>query len=638
MSNSVLTNLSWLPEPPADFGVRLKALSNKPGPIGEEARFLASHGLDENKLTRLARLLIARGTEALALTPLQPFRLGIIGNATTHFLVPALIATAARHGLALECIEANFAQVMQEALSAESDINRASCDAVLLAIDQRGLPLGCEPGDALGAEHAVDTALGYLDQLRLGIRQFSGATCIVQSVAREPDLQFGSLDLGLPGTKRAVTASFNQQLAQRIASSDDLLLDVAGLAESVGLSDWHDQGLWDIGKIPFSNTFLPIYADWVCRLIGAIRGKSRRCLILDLDNTLWSGVIGDDGLEGILIGQGDATGEAHLRVQETALALRRRGVVLAVSSKNHDEVARSPFRQHPEMLLREEHLAVFQANWNDKATNIKAIAEELQLGLDAMVFLDDNPAERALVRSMLPMVAVPELPADPALYARTLLAAGYFESLAYSNEDRQRADFYQNNAKRVGLLQSSGDLTAYLQSLNMAIQFQSFDPIGRQRIAQLISKSNQFNLTTRRYTEADVARMEVDPDLFTLQVRLSDTFGDNGMISVVICEKNQRTWEIGLWLMSCRVLGRGVEQAVLQELIQCAQNEGANRLTGSYIPSGRNKLVEDHYKKLGFELLERDAQGRTSWSLTLDNLTLRPLPMTVVRQSDMETI
>jgi FkbH-like protein len=636
MSNDLFSTLAWLPAAPADFGAEIKALHAAPAPIGQQLRHLAGHALDENKLSRLAKLIIARGAESDALEPLIPFRLGVVSHATSHFLVPALIATAARHGFALECIEADYGQVMQQALAADSEINAARCDAVLLAIDHRGLPLSSEPGDMAAADHAVDLALAYLDNLRQGLRQFGGATSIVQTVPRMVEPEFGSLDLSLAGTHRQVTAAFNQQLARRIGASDDLLLDVAGLAESVGLADWHDTGLWNIGKIPFANQFLPAYAELVCRLIGALRGKSRRCLILDLDNTLWSGVVGDDGVEGILLGQGDATGEAHQHLQRVALQLRRRGVVLAVSSKNHDEIARRPFREHPEMLLREDHIAVFQANWNDKATNIEAIAKELALGLDAMVFVDDNPAERALVRRMLPEVAVPEMPADAALYARTLLAAGYFESIGYSPEDRQRADFYQNNAKRVSLHHAAGDLGTYLQSLNMTIQFQPFDAMGRSRIAQLISKSNQFNLTTRRYNEAEVAAMESDADLYTLQVRLSDVFGDNGMISVVVCRKHGGSWDIELWLMSCRVLGRGVEQAVLQELAQSAMNDGATRLTGRYIATERNQLVADHYPKLGFTELASHEFGVTDWELDLHDLTFKPLPMTVVRQGALQ--
>ncbi len=362
-----------------------------------------------------------------------------------------------------------------------------------------------------------------------------------------------------------------------------------------------------------------------------MRGKSRRALILDLDNTVWGGVIGDDGLEGILIGQGDPVAEAHLSVQQTALQLRDRGIVLAVSSKNEDETARLPFRQHPEMLLKEEHIAVFQANWNDKASNIQAIAQELNLGLDAMVFLDDNPVERNLVRRHLPQVAVPELPEDPALYARTLLAAGYFDAVAFSKEDRERADFYRNNARRVALKEKVGDIDAYLASLSMRITFQPFNDIGRARIAQLINKSNQFNLTTRRYTEAEVQEIQGDSSCRTLQVRLSDTFGDNGMISVVICREQGEDWLIDTWLMSCRVLARKVETAVLQELLRQARTAGVRRLTGWYRPTERNKMVEEHYSKLGFEAVGLAEEGGTLWTLEVATAPVVEVPMVIER-------
>ena len=296
---------------------------------------------------------------------------------------------------------------------------------------------------------------------------------------------------------------------------------------------------------------------------------------------MWGGIIGDDGIEGIVLGQGNATGEAYLEVQRTALALRDRGVVLAVSSKNDDATARLPFRGHTEMLLQEDHIAVFQANWDDKATNIAAIASALSLGTDAMVFLDDNPVERGLIRKSLPEVAVPELPPDPAYYARTLSAAGYFEGIAFSTEDAARGDAYQANARRVELRERVGDLEGYLASLEMQIDFRPFDAPGRARIAQLVNKSNQFNLTTRRYNEAEIAAIASDPACFTLQVRLVDTFGDNGMIGVNVCrEISAAEWEIDTWLMSCRVLGRRVEQMVLREILQHARGRGVERIAG----------------------------------------------------------
>jgi FkbH-like protein len=314
-----------------------------------------------------------------------------------------------------------------------------------------------------------------------------------------------------------------------------------------------------------------------------------------------------------------------------ALDLRRRGIVLAVSSKNTDEVARLPFERHPEMLLKLDHIAVFQANWNDKATNIQAIAEELSLGLDAMVFLDDNPAERGLVRKLLPEVAVPELPDDAAYYARTLAAGGYFEAVAFANEDLKRAGYYQDNAKRANLQKQVGGVDAYLASLDMTITFQPFDATGRARIVQLINKSNQYNLTTRRYTEPEVAAAQSDPDVFTLQVRLADIFGDNGMISVVICRREDPvTWNIDTWLMSCRVLGRRVENMVLRELIEHAREAGVRKLKGVYKPSGRNALVVGHYSKLGFSRTGEDETGLTEWELLVDAPLPDAAPMKVV--------
>jgi FkbH-like protein len=285
------------------------------------------------------------------------------------------------------------------------------------------------------------------------------------------------------------------------------------------------------------------------------------------------------------------------------------------------------------MLLREDHIAVFQANWNDKATNIKAIAEELALGLDAMVFLDDNPSERGLVRRLLPQVAVPELPDDPSLYPRVLMAAGYFEAVTFSAEDRQRADFYRDNARRIALQKQAGDVEAYLASLKMVIRFRPFDVVGRARITQLINKSNQFNLTTRRYTEAEVQEMGSDPDCYTLQVSLADIYGDNGMISVVICRRQDSDWRIDTWLMSCRVLGRRVENAILRELIAAARERGITRIIGAYRPTPRNKMVEDHYPKLGFSPLCQNTDGSTDWELNLARTadTEAPIPMTVER-------
>ena len=411
--------------------------------------------------------------------------------------------------------------------------------------------------------------------------------------------------------------ALNEKIAGIASATGSLLVDVDGLAGLVGRGAWYMPSEWNSAKLPFGSDFLPLYADHVARVIAARRGRSRKCLVLDLDNTLWGGVIGDDGLEGIKLSQGDAEGEAFLDLQRYALQLRNRGIVLAVCSKNTDEVARSPFRQHPEMILKEEHIAVFQANWADKATNIQTIAESLSFSLDAMVFVDDNPMERDLVRRTLPEVAVIELPGDPAFYARTLASCGWFESTAFSTEDKARADAYAGNARRLDLRGEATDIECYLRSLEMVLTFAPFDPIGRARIVQLVAKSNQYNLTTRRYTPAEIERMESDPEVLTLQIRLADRFGDNGMISVVICNAplGADEWRIDTWLMSCRVLERRVENAVLAEIARHARRAGANSLIGTYAPSRKNALVADHYGRLGFKKERETSDGCTEWRI-----------------------
>src|ERR1700722_873677 len=319
------------------------------------------------------------------------------------------------------------------------------------------------------------------------------------------------------------------------------------------------------------------------------------------------------------------------------LEFRRRGVIIAVWSKNDDANARIPFREHPEMVLREDHIAVFIANWSDKANNLRENAATLNIGTDSLVFLDDNPVERAQVRSVLPEVAVPELTDDPADYIGLLANAGYFEAIGLSEEDLARAEFYQANAERVSL-QKVGNLEEYLRSLEMVATISPFTAVGRVRIAQLINKSNQFNLTTRRYSEREVEAVENDPAKFCLQVRLADRFGDNGMISVIIFDKAAEEWSCDTWLMSCRVLGRRVEELVLAAVAEAARKAGASRLKGTYIPTKKNGLVVEHFAKLGFTRTGDVPDGGTTWVLDLSNYVAPKLPMQIVRANDLVSV
>ena len=402
--------------------------------------------------------------------------------------------------MALELVLPPYDQAMQQALDPGSETARAKADGVLLALDHRwhGLerPALDNPAAALAA--ASERLEALLDALAAN----AGGTAILCTLPSPPEPLFGGLDARIAGTRRALIAAMNARIVELAAARGALLMDVAALAEQLGTQRWFDPVRHLAYKLPFASELAGLYADWLGRLIGAARGKARKCLVLDLDNTLWGGVVGDDGVEALALGEGSARGEAFLAVQRMALDLKGRGVILAVSSKNDDAVARAGFAGHPEMALKLEDVAVFQANWNDKASNLEAIARTLNIGLDALVLLDDNPAERAQTRAALPMVAIPELPDDPAWFPRLLSAAGYFEAVGFSADDRLRAASYASDARRAEVQASVRDLGDYLEALDMRLEARPFDAAGRARIAQLINKTNQFNLTTRRYTEA----------------------------------------------------------------------------------------------------------------------------------------
>jgi FkbH-like protein len=618
--------MPWLVPAPPDFRAKLQQQSET-----EDCRILqrlSTFDLDIGQLSKLTAT-IARKREALErMGCFARLRLGVVSSHTIDFIMDALPATALRHSLLLTCVGSVYGQVAQSVLDPNSPM-KGKVDAVLIALDARMLGLDRAQLCENRAQAAVDNAIGTLKSLCEGIRDNLGALCVLTTIPLPTCTLFGEMESRIPGTRRSMVESFNTRILTEVRSVGDVVVDIAQIANTVGLSNWNEPRAWHAAKLPFALDCTPLYADHVCRVLAALRGKARKCLVLDLDNTLWGGIIGDDGLEGIKLGQGSAVGEAHVELQSYAMELRERGVVLAICSKNEETTARAPFKNHPEMILKEDHIAAFIANWKDKASNLREIAAMLNIGLDALVFLDDNPAEREMIRRELPEVAVPEIGAEPSEYVAAIARAGWFEGLSFSDEDKRRADYYQANAARSSAQSSITNMADYLLSLDMRISILPFDKAGRSRIAQLINKSNQFNLTTRRYNEAEIAAIETAPDKFTAQVRLVDRFGDNGMISVVIFDKSPKVWFCDTWLMSCRVLGRRVEEALLNRVAEAAIAEGATKLCGTYLPTKKNGLVERHFARLGFTQVRSTADGSTFWELDLNTHTLADLPISV---------
>ncbi len=476
-------------------------------------------------------------------------------------------------------------------------------------------------------ESAVDDAvtrkIEEVSALWRRARERFSATVVQQTFLSAMPSLFGNYEGLVPAAPLTLTDKLNAALRRAAREAGVLLLDLDWAAAQDGRHHWVDPVRWHQAKQLVSPLRAPLYGDLVARIAAASVGLSRKCLVLDLDNTLWGGVIGDDGLDGIVLGQGSAAGEAHLGFQRYCHLLGKRGIILAVCSKNDEKNALEAFERHPEMALRRSDIAAFVANWDDKATNLRQIAETLNIGLDSLVFADDNPAERAIIRQELPMVAVPELPDDVAGYAARIADAGYFEAAAFTSDDTKRAEQYARNAMRKrASLEVATDVQGFLRSLEMVMHVRPISRMDLARVTQLVNKTNQFNLTTRRYTEADIERFMADPAVATLQIRLSDRFGDNGLISVLIARPDaawsEDTLLIDTWLMSCRVLGRQVEDAALDGLVRASRGIDARTLVGIYRPTTKNGMVADHYAKLGFEPVETPtANDGTAWRLDL---------------------
>lgn len=565
------------------------------------------------------------GSEARA-QGLVPIRLLILSASTASHIADALIGTAIRFRLLLDVVVAEYEEPEPWLERNRGALKDDPPDFVLVASDSRMLKLASPLDDDAAAEQMVVAAVARISRIAETASHTTACPVILQTLADDPDASRVNMDIGLPGTPRFLISEFNRRLARQARHDSRIVLDVNGLASLAGLTAWSAGRYWYAAKYPFATAMIPLYADNIMRILAAQVGRSRRVLVLDLDNTMWGGIVGDDGIEGLVLGSGSPLGEAHAALQRMALSLKQRGIILCVSSKNDETIALDAFRNHPEMILKEDDIVAFRVNWEDKAANIKAIADAIDLGLDSFVFLDDNPAERKRVRDALPSVAVPELPEDPSDWLMVVQAAGYFEQVSFSREDQLRAGFYKANARRAAQMERIGNHDDYLRSLDMRLSIAPFDGLGRKRIAQLMSKSNQFNLTTRRYSEAEIAALQSDPGAITVQARLEDIFGDNGMISTVICRRHGRRFDIDSWIMSCRVLGRRVEEAILRHLVAQARMLGVTEIIGRYIPTARNELVRDHYNRLGFAQIAAEG-GETVWRLAVDSYCDQELPM-----------
>jgi FkbH-like protein len=537
-------------------------------------------------------------------THLRQCRIAILGASTTVLLTPVLRTLCFRDRIRAEFYEGLYGSVDQEILDAASGLASFRPDIVILLAHWRSLQL-----PAISEEEGarVDKIAAAQSARWKRLHETFGCHIIQQAFDFPAAEAHGYLANSLPGGRRRMIRLLNLRL-QEAAGSHASILDTPLLQCAAGMH-WQDQSQWYNFQQHPSTESLPMLADALTAHLRAVLGLTRKVLVTDLDNTLWKGVVGEDGLEGIKIGPGSPQGEAHAALQQYLLDLKSRGILLAVASKNNPEDACSPFQQHPHMLLRMEDFAAFEANWNDKAASLREIARKLSLGLDSFVFLDDNPLEREWVRSQLPEVAVVELRPSVFDYVADLDRGRYFEALTLSAEDRARAEQYRSEAARKHLQATSQSLDEFLAQLQLRATDAPITAKNLARAAQLTNKTNQFNLTTRRYTEAQVLKLAEDPAGWTRAFHLSDRMGDYGLIGVIFCRPAQsRQWEIDTWLMSCRVLGRQMEKFMFDRLVDAARLHGIQEIVAVYRRTPKNGLVREHYLKLGFTKIDEGSE------------------------------
>ena len=435
-----------------------------------------------------------------------------------------------------------------------------------------------------------------------------------------PTRSLGGLDSTEIFGKTNYIMRMNLEFARAARQNRKLIInDIHYLSAQVGLDQWFDREYWFSYKMAVSHVGTVHIAHTLAKLVRAAFGKTRKCLVLDLDNTLWGGVIGDDGMHGIKLGKETAQGEAYTAFQQYCRELNKRGILLAVCSKNELYNAQHGF-SHPDTILDLTNFTSFQANWEPKPNNIECIAADINIGIDSLVFIDDNPAERALVLAQLPLVAVPNIGSEVLRFAEFIDREGYFEVVRINNDDVQRSTYYADNNDRVTYQKKFTDYSDFLASLNMKAEIGVFSPTYIDRISQLTNKTNQFNLTTKRYTVAEIELIAKSSEYITLYGRLADRFGDNGLITVVTGKITGRQLHIDLWLMSCRVLKRDMEQAMLDTLVAKAIEQRLDEIVGYYYRTQKNDMVADHYSKLGFDLTSKaDDDNYSTWRLRISN-------------------
>jgi len=525
-------------------------------------------------------------------------KIALLGDTATQFLATAIKGDGVRRGFNIELFEAEYSQVERQLMDPTSDLYRF--EPQYTVIFQSTHKWG-EKHSLLSAAEQTAMADERIDFLRTACQSMK-SRIICMNYPEIEDTVFGSYANRVESSFTWQVRKLNFELMRLSQEQPNFFVcDIAGVQNKIGRDVMFDPAVYTSTEMVLSIDAVPLVASRVMDIVAAAQGKFKKCIILDLDNTVWGGVVGDDGLEGIQLGHGLGIGKVFTEFQMWVKKLKNRGIIVCVCSKNDEDKAKEPFEKHPDMVLRLEDISVFMANWETKVDNIRAIQQILNIGFDSMVFLDDNPFERNIVREHIQGITVPELPDDPAQYLEYLYGLNLFETVSYSVADKDRTKQYQVQAQRASFAKTFTNEADFLKSLNMTSKVEGFNKFNTPRVAQLSQRSNQFNLRTVRYTEADIEALSSDETAINLSFTLEDKFGDNGLICVVIMKpEDKETLFVDTWFMSCRVLKRGMENFTLNTMVAEARRRGYRRIVGEYIPTAKNQMVKDHYKNLGF--------------------------------------
>ncbi len=559
---------------------------------------------------------------------LHKIRVAILGGSTTDQVVNILELFLLKNGFRPSFYQSEYNQFYEDAVFGSSELDDFGPDIVYIHTSFRNVikfpSFGCGSDEV---ENQLEEDLERFRQIWKALERFR-CPVIQNNFDLPPHRSLGNLDCYDIHGKAFFLSRLNLEFAKAARETSGLFLnDINYLAASFGLREWHDAGLWHTAKYAMSFDAFPNLANSIAAIIASILGKSKKCLVLDLDNTCWGGVIGDDGMGGIQLGQESAAGESFISFQAYAKELSKRGVILAVASKNDDKIAREGFT-HPDSVLKVDDFVAFKANWDPKPENIEIIAKDINIGLDSLVFIDDNAMERSIVKAQLPDVAVPDVGDQVINFIDFIEGNSYFEAVNISPDDIERTKFYSNDQSRKKQKASFSSYQDFLNSLEMTSEIRPFSNHYLERISQLINKTNQFNLTTKRYSLTEVSEFLSSEDYITLYGRLTDKFGDNGLITVVIGKIKDNQCHIDSWLMSCRVLKRDMEFAVLEILVAECVARGLEEIIGTYRESPKNKMVADLFTKFGFETISSES-GCPRWRLKLSTYKKREIPINI---------